>query len=129
MITKLGRLENRSLIDALSLGSIVRPKELCCNTIVRYVRAIQNQTGAAVSVHSIADGQIEAVEFHVDEGAKNCGIPLKNIRLRSNVLVVSIAHGAETEIPSGDSVFHQGDTLVVVSSGRGILRQLNDIFA
>ena len=129
VITKMSRVENRALIDALSLGSIVCPKKLCCNTIIRYVRAMQNQTGAAVSVHTIAYGQIEAVEFLVDETTKNCGIPLKQIKLRANVLVVSITHGAETEIPGGDSVFRQGDTLVVVSSGRGVLRQLNDIFA
>ena len=129
VITKMSRVENRALIDALSLGSIVCPKELCCNTIIRYVRAMQNQTGAAVSVHTIAYGQIEAVEFLVDETTKNCGIPLKQIKLRANVLVVSITNGAETEIPGGDSVFRHGDTLVVVSSGRGVLRQLNDIFA
>lgn len=129
VITKLSRSRNRALIDTLALGSVICPKELCCNTIIRYVRAMQNQTGAAVSVHFIADGQIEAVEFLVDGGARHCGVPLKQIKLRANVLVVSITHGAETEIPSGDSVFHQGDTLVVVSSRRGLLRQLNDIFA
>lgn len=129
VITKMGRVENRALIDALSLGSIVCPKELCCNTIIRYVRAMQNQTGAAVSVHTIADGQLEAVEFLVDSTTRNCGIPLKNIRLRANVLIASIIHGADTEIPDGDSVFRMGDTLVIVSSGRGVLRQLNDIFA
>jgi Na+-driven multidrug efflux pump len=45
------------------------------------------------------------------------------------VLVVSIIHGSRTEIPSGDSRFYKGDSLVVVTSGRGVLRQLNDIFA
>lgn len=129
VITKLSRLENRTLVDSLGLGSIVCPKELCCNTIVRYVRAMQNQTGAAVSMHTIADGQIEAMEFQVDASTKNCGVPLKSIRLRANVLLASITHGAHCEIPSGDSVFRQGDTLVVVSSGQGTLRQLNDIFA
>jgi trk system potassium uptake protein TrkA len=34
-------------LDSLPIGSVVCPKELCCNTIVRYVRAMQNQTGAA----------------------------------------------------------------------------------
>ena len=38
-------------------GSVISPKELCCNTIVRYVRAMKNQTGAALTVHTIADGQ------------------------------------------------------------------------
>ncbi len=128
VITKLGHAENRNIIDSLALGSIVCPKELCCNTIVRYVRAMQNQTGAAISVHAIADGQVEAMEFLVDENTKNCGVPLKNLKPRANVLIASITHGSKTEIPNGDSVFHKGDTVVVVTSGRGVLRQLNDIF-
>ena len=67
VITKLGHSANRNIIDSLSLGSIVCPRDLICNNIVRYVRAMENQTGAALSVHTIADGQVEALEFLVDE--------------------------------------------------------------
>ena len=129
VITKLGHSENRKIIDSLALGSIVSPKELCCTDIVRYVRAMGNQTGAAVSLHTIADGQAEAVEFLVDENTRNCGRALKELKLKPNVLIASITHGAVSEVPSGNSVFNQGDSLVVVTSGRGVLQQLNDIFA
>jgi trk system potassium uptake protein TrkA len=47
VITKLGRVENSKILDTLPIGSVICPKELCCNTIVRYVRAMQNQVGAA----------------------------------------------------------------------------------
>ena len=90
---------------------------------------MKNQTGAAVSLHSIADGQAEAVEFLVDSTTENCGKPLKELKLKPNVLIASITHGSQTEVPSGNSVFQEGDSLVVVTSGRGILQQLNDIFA
>ena len=129
VITKLSRSENAPLADTMALGSTISPRELCCNTIVGYVRAVENQTGAAISVHAIADGQVEAVEFTVEDSARNCGIPLKQIRLKPNVLVVSITHGAVTQIPGGDSQFMPGDTVVVVTSGRGVLQQFNDIFA
>ena len=129
VITKLGRAANRSIAEHLSLGSIVYPRELCSNQIVRYVRAMQNQSGAAVSIHFIADGQVEAIEFTVDDTTENCGKPLKELKLRPNVLLVSITSGAVTTIPNGDSSFRKGDTIVVVTSGRGKLRQINDIFA
>lgn len=129
VITKLGHVSNRNIIDSLNLGSVVCPKDLVANNIVRYVRAMQNQAGAAVSLHTIADGQAEAIEFPVDESTLHCGTPLKDLKLKNNVLVVSIIHGSRTEIPSGDSRFYKGDSLVVVTSGRGVLRQLNDIFA
>ena len=129
IITKLSRGENSSIADSMALGSLICPRELCSNTIVRYVRAMENQVGAAISVHSIADGQAEAMEFLVDSNTKNCGVPLKQMKLKPNVLVVSITHGAQTQIPNGDSVFTEGDTVVVVTSGRGVLNQLSDIFA
>ena len=130
VITKLGHTGNRALIDSLSLGSVVTPRDLVCNNIVRYVRAMENQTGAALSVHTIADGQVEALEFLVDEHTRNVGKPLKEIRLKPNILLVSISHGATTEIPNGDSSFQLGDTVVVVdTNSREIIRQLNDIFA
>ena len=129
VITKLSRVENRNVIDALNLGSVICPKELCCNNIARYVRAMGNQEGAAVSVHAIADGQAEAVEFLVDEHTRFCNTPLKDIKLKDDVLLVSITRGAKTEIPGGFSTFRKGDTIVVVTSGRGTIRQLNDIFA
>lgn len=128
IITKLSRGES-GIADTLPLGSTICPKELTCNNIVRYVRAMQNQTGAAVSVHSIADGQAEAVEFLVDSSTRNCGVPLKQLKLKANVLLASITHGTETQIPGGDSFFTEGDTVVVVTSGRGVLKSINDIFA
>ena len=129
VITKLGRAENRSISDDLALGSVICPRELCSDDIVRYVRAMGAHSGGAVSVHSIADGQVEAVEFLVDENTRHCGEPLKSIRLREGVLLASITSGSATQIPGGDSTFRPGDTVVLVTSGRGTLRQLNDIFA
>ena len=130
VITKLSNTGNRSVIDSLSLGSVICPKELVCSNIVRYVRAMENQTGAAISVHTIADGQVEALEFLVDESTRFCGKPLKEIKLKSDILMVSISHGATTEIPNGESVFQVGDTVVLVDTNtRDIVRQLNDIFA
>ena len=129
VITKLGFVGSQSILDTLKLGSVVCPKDLVANNIVRYVRAMQNQTGAAISVHAIADGQVEAMEFLVDENTKGCDTPLKNLKPKANVLIASISHGSTTEIPNGDSMFHVGDSLVIVTTGRGTIRQINDIFA
>lgn len=127
IITKLGRLENNTILDALPLGSIISPKELCCNNIVRYVRAM-NQTGAALAIHTIADGQTEALEFEVDINTLYCGIPLKRLKLKKNVLIACITHGSQLEIPNGDSSFREGDTMIVVTGADRVIYQLNDIF-
>lgn len=128
IITKLGRMNNNNILDNLSLGSIISPKELCCNTIVHYVRAMQNQTGAARTVYSIADGQAEAMEFLVDENTQHCGEPLKHLKIKKNVLVACITNGVQQEIPNGDSSFNRGDTVIIVTNGDRVIYQLNDIF-
>ena len=128
IITKVGRRRNGNLLDELELGSVICPKELCCTNLVQYVRAMQNQTGAAVTVHTIADGQAEAMEFRVNEKTIHCNEPLKALKIRKNVLVASIIHGGQIEIPNGDSCFTQGDTVIVVTSSDKVIYQLNDIF-
>lgn len=128
IITKLGRMDNLDVLGSLPIGSVVCPKELCCDSIVRYVRAMHNQTGAAISVHSIADGQAEAIEFLADETTLHCGEPLKKLKLRRNVLIAAISRSSKTEIPNGDSLFNIGDTLIIVTSGDKVIYQLNDIF-
>lgn len=128
IITKLGRVEDSKILNSLPLGSIISPKELCCNTIVRYVRAMRNQTGAANAVHFIADGKAEAIEFRVDKTSKHCGEMLKDLKLKKGMLIACISHGGVTEIPDGSSIFKAGDTVIVVTSQRNAVYSFNEIF-
>lgn len=128
VITKFGHAEDTSIFNRLAIGSIISPRELCCNTIVRYVRAMHKQTGGAVSIHSIAAGKAEALEFIVDKNTHHCNEPLKSFKIRKNVLIVCITHTGKTVIPNGDSFFRVGDTVVIVTVAGTVLSQLNDIF-
>jgi trk system potassium uptake protein TrkA len=129
VITRLGRLDNSAFIDQLSIGSVVSPGKLCCNTIVRYVRAMKNRDGAAAAIHHIADGQAEAIEFLVDPDTFHCEEPLKKINFKENVRIGCIARGNDVIIPGGDDYFQEGDSVVVVVNGEATVLELNDIFA
>ena len=128
VITKLDHIEPNDMVNNLSIGSVISPKDLCCNTIVRYVRAIHNQTGAAISIHTIADGKAEAVEFEVNESTNHCGQPLKELKIKKGVLIACISREGMIEIPNGESSFRAGDMVIIVSSGGEVLYQMNDIF-
>ncbi len=128
IITKISHVYSDDIIHSLPIQSVICPTTLCANQILRYVRAMKNQTGAALSVHSIADGHAEATEFIADEKTLNCGKPLREIRLRKNVLIASISHGGRIDIPNGDSTFRSGDYIIVVTSSGTPVYQLNDIF-
>lgn len=128
VITKLSHTESSVILDSLTLGSIICPKELCSNNIVGYVRGMKNQTGASIAVHRIADGKSEATEFHVTKDTLYCGVPLKKIKLKKNVLIASILHLSQSIIPNGDSTYEPGDTIIVVSDSDRAISKLNDIF-
>ena len=128
IITKLSHAENNKILDSLEIGSIISPKELASFSIVRYVRAMQNQEGGAITVHRLAGGKIEAIEFEVKPDTKHIGEPLRNIKTRSDALICCISDHGRIEIASGSSKFYVGNTLVVVTSSIGKIRQLNDVF-
>ncbi len=129
IVTKVNRMESTGMLENLGIGSIVSPKELCSANIVQYVRAMQNQTGAAVTLHRIAGGEVEALEFHMAEGTRYLGVPLKEIQLKSNILISCITHQGRTIIPDGNSRFVAGDTVIVVTGRETPLLKFDDIFA
>lgn len=128
VITKVSRMDDGGILADMTMGSVVCPKELCSNTIVRYVRAMRNQTGAAHSVHRIAEGKVEALEFYANESTKHLGEPLKNLKLKKNVLIACISRRGVQEIPNGNSCLESGDSVIVVTRGDMVVYQLNDIF-
>ena len=128
IITKLDRVDDARIINQLPVGSVICPKKLCCASIVRYVRAMQTGSGGALTIHSIADGRAEAMEFIADADTLNLGKPLKEIKLKKNILIACITKQGKTEIPGGDSTFASGDSLVVVASRKEVILTLNDIF-
>ena len=128
VITRLDRLDNANIIDKLSIGTVVSPKKLFSNTIVRYVRAMENQAGAAITIHNIADGKTEALEFVLDKNAMNCGRPLKELKLKKNVLIACITRKGKIDIPGGNSTFEVGDVVIVVRACDDVILQFNDIF-
>ncbi len=129
IITRLNRTEMNGMLENLPIGSVVSPKELCSENIVQYIRAMQNQAGAAVSVHRIAEGRVEALEFVINKQSRYVGEPLKNLKLKKNVLLSCITRHGTTTIPDGNSTFEPGDNVVVVTSRDEPILQFNDIFA
>ncbi|MCR5042298.1 MAG: Trk system potassium transporter TrkA [Clostridia bacterium] len=129
VITKIGRDENRKVVDSLPVGSIVCPKELCCSAIVRYIRGMQAGSGAADSVHFLAEGLVEASEFTIDETTRHRDTPLRKIKLKKNTLVACVRHNGKFVVPDGDSCFSLNDKVIIVSKSSDAVLGFNDIFA
>ena len=129
VITKVNRAPLASLVEGVGLESIISPKDLSVNSILRYVRAMQNSEGSNVeTLYKIVGGRVEALEFRADVTAPLLGIPLKELQLRPNLLIASIARDKRTILPGGDDVILANDRVIVVTTNEQ-LRDLKDILA
>ncbi|MBR4879742.1 MAG: Trk system potassium transporter TrkA [Clostridia bacterium] len=127
--TKINRMEMTGMIENMSIGGIVSPKELVSADVVRYVRALQNQTGSANTLHKIANGRAEALEFTVTEQTMHLNTPLRSIQLKNNILLACILRNGRVYIPDGNTTFGVGDTVIIVTTREDPILSFNDIFA
>ena len=129
VIAKMSHPNYMDLIKETGLESIISPKDIIANQITRYVRALANSQGSSVeSLYRMFDGAVEALEFIVSADCPFVNIPLKDLRLKSGILIAAIARDEEILIPGGGTCIYPGDRVVVVSS-RQELGDLKDILA
>ena len=130
-VTKIDRNEYVRLFADRGIGSVVCPKELTANEIVRYVRAMSqsgDQNSSVKSLHRIVDGKAEALEFTVSPSAPYTGIPLSQLKMKPGILLACISRGHQVIIPRGNDKMLVGDTVLVVTTADCLLSELGDIF-
>lgn len=126
-MTKIDKIEFPEVVDDLGIDSLIVPKMITAASIIRYVRAMQNSVGSNVqTLYRLMDGRVEALEFIVSKTAKVIGKPLKDLKIKKDLLVCSIRRGGRVITPSGDDVLQSGDSVIVVTTDLG-LDDLDDI--
>ena len=127
VVAKVNRLAFDDVIDSLDLGSVIYPKYITADSILQYVRAMQNTIGSNVeTLYHILDNQAEALEFSICENCPAVGIPLSELSLKKNLLVGCINRHGSIRIPRGSDTIQPGDTVIIVTTNKG-LRDISDI--
>lgn len=127
VVTKINRMNFAEIIHTLNLDSVVYPKHITAEMIIRYIRATQNSIGSNVeTLYKLMDDRVEALEFTIQHDIKIINIPLHQLNLRDNLLIASINRKGTIIIPGGNDVFMAGDTVIVVTTTSG-LQDINDI--
>lgn len=127
LITKVNRIAFDDIIDGLDIGSVIYPKYITADYILQYVRAMENSLSSNVeTLYHILDNQAEALEFSVKEASAVTDIPLSQLNLKENLLIACINRNGSIQIPRGQDTIQVGDTVIIVTSVKG-LRDLKDI--
>ena len=127
IVTKINRMSFQEILDAAGIESVISPKGITVNQIVRYVRAMENSQGSNVeTLHRIVGGRVEALEFRVKKDPEITGIPLKDLQTRPNLLIACIIRRGKAIFPGGADTMEEGDSVIVVTTNQQ-LQDLSDI--
>jgi len=116
VVTKINRVNYKQVINNLDLGSLVYPKYITSEAIIAYVRAKKNSMGSNIeTLYHMFDSRVEAIEFIVEENSKVSGVPIKDLKLKKDVLISFINHNGHIIIPTGNDEIEDGDTVMIVT--------------
>lgn len=117
LITKINRIDFGDVINHLDLDTIIYPKNITSETIIRYVRAMKNTMGSNVeTLYNIIKGKVEAAEFIIKEDSPIVNRPLMEMQFKEGVLVAAILRERKVIIPHGQDTIQVGDAVVIVSN-------------
>ena len=121
VVTKINREQLNEVIHGLELDSVVYPKLLTAQKILRYSRATKNSLGSNVkTLYRMYDDKVEALEFYVKDSSKITGIPLRQLKTKKGLLISAIIRNDKLIIPDGQTEILPGDSMIIVTTRLGL---------
>lgn len=128
VIAKSNRQNYAGIARAVGLDSVISPKLITAGHILQVVRGMENSKGSLMTaLYRIADGMAEAMEFVVATTTRHLGQPLRELKLKKDILIAVIIHKQRIIIPEGSSCLSKGDTVIIIARDEVVL-DVNDIF-
>ena len=120
-------LDFDGVIRHLDLDTVVYPKNVAADLIVRYVRAMKNSIGSNVeTLYNVIQDKVEASEFIIRKNSPIVGVPLSELTFKEHMLIAAIVRDKHVIIPHGQDRIQPDDRVVVVS-GITALHDITDI--
>lgn len=127
IVTKINRVSYYSMLESSGIESIISPRLITANHIIRFVRGRQNSMGSSVlNLYKIVNNKAEALEFVATNTFKGKSIPLKDIELKENIIIANILRNNTIISPTGEESIEDGDKVIIVTTNE-FLDDLNDI--
>ena len=128
VVTKVTEPHYIPLAASFGLDEPVQPRRIISQQVLRYVRGMENSSGVSgvENLRSIVGGALEVLEFRAGESSPCVGVPLRELPLRRDVLLAAIIRSGKCLIPGGQDQIAAGDSVLAVTSRRG-MTHLEDI--
>lgn len=117
LVTKVNNDAFTGVLEDIQLDSVIAPKRVTAENIIRYIRAIEEPKQANIlTLYKLAGGQAEALEFSVSEDSPIAGRALKDIKFKKNLLIAGIIRSDNAIIPDGTTEVCAGDRIIAVTT-------------
>lgn len=74
------------------------------------------------SVHNISGGYIDIIELSVEPGSTFAGKAVRDLKLPPHSLIVSVTRGEEHFVPTGNLLFAEGDSLIIIARRESVTK-------
>ena len=111
VVVKINRGNYADIVASMGIDSVVTPRQITCDTLLRYVRARSNSRGTVIErMYRILDGHAEALEFIAQPDDPYIRVPLRDLAVARETLVV----------PFGDDYVEGGDFVIIITKRPGV---------
>ena len=104
-----------SIAQKLGVDATVSPKRSTVDAILKYIRH-----GKIVTLHTLFDGEAEAVEILVSPQCNACGKRIKELNMPENSIIAAVTRNREVSIPNGDFELRAGDSVIIIMKKQNV---------
>lgn len=126
-VTKINRINYTEVINKMDLDSVIFPRTLTADYIVKYARSMMNGMSSNVeNIFRLENGKAEAFEFFVSEPSIVTNVPISKLKLKNDLIICSITRNSRVIIPGGHDEIRVGDAVIVITT-RSFFSDIKDI--
>lgn len=127
IITKLNKLSFIDIFGEGSFQSVITPKKIIADNIIRVVRSLASTKGNKIeSLYRLENNKVEAIEFLISSHSKVNNIALKNLKIKKNLLIAYIVRDNVAIFPTGNDIIKEGDRVIIITT-ENFFDDINDI--
>ncbi|WP_443660031.1 Trk system potassium transporter TrkA [Clostridium algidicarnis] len=127
VITKATRVNYSNIIKKVGVESVISPKMITANKIIKYVRGLKSKDGNFIeNLYKIVGEKAEALEFVASANTRCKNVPLKDIKIKKGVLIAAIVRNHKIIIPGGNDIIKVNDSVIIVTERHNVMG-INDI--
>ena len=121
VVVKINRGNYADIVASMGIDSVVTPRQITCDTLLRYVRARSNSRGTVIErMYRILDGHAEALEFIAQPDDPYIRVPLRDLAIARETLVAVIVRDGQIIVPFGDDYVEGGDFVIIITKRPGV---------